>query len=133
MSFSKRSHPICYSTGHNIFRLHGSKVKNTLEASGKDVVNSTRFECKFMFRLTEVKTNTADWWLKGQAPAPETVDNPYPSSKVVKCVKTTLVSSVFSHLPHSFRVCSHIFPTRFEWNFASSPLVSSVVFSKLLY
>ncbi len=56
-----------------------------------------------MFRLTEVKTNTADWWLKGQAPAPETVDNPYPSSKVVKCVKI-----------HSFRVCSRIFPTRFE-------------------
>jgi hypothetical protein len=37
-----------------------------------------------------------------------------------------LVSSVVSHLPPSFRVCFHIFPTRFECVFTSSPLVSSV-------
>ncbi len=42
-------------------------------------------------------------------------------------ISSTLASSVFSHLPHSFRVYFHIFPTRFECIFTSSPLVSSVV------
>jgi hypothetical protein len=37
------------------------------------------------------------------------------------------VSSFFSHLFHSFRVCFHIFSTRFEFVFTSCPLVSSVV------
>jgi hypothetical protein len=50
------------------------------------------------------------------------------------CVSTfsTLVSSLFPHLPHSFRVYFYIFSTFFECISTSSPLVSSVVLDEVV-
>ncbi len=81
------------------------RCKNTLETSGKDVKKglieyADPHDCENLRKILHGK-------------------------KMDGCSKRMKVNS---HLLHSFRVYFHIFSTRFECNFTSSQLFSSVVF-----
>ncbi len=121
--------------------FHGKNetVGTTLETSGKDVkIHSkrvgkmwkyTRNEWRRWCQVNRVELlNLISQHMKNEEQRESlnkiTNDQNFDFNKV----KTTLVSIVFLHLLHSFRVYFFIFSTHFECILISSPLVSSVFF-----
>ncbi len=99
-------------------KLHSKRVEKMRKLHSKRVKKMWNYTRKEWRRLQGLQMDSKNNWNKD--------GRFWRSCRYLKGTSFPLVSSVFLHLPHSFRVYFYIFSTRFECIFTSSPLVSSV-------